>query len=290
MIEKIKYPSKVFSTEDNSELGTPFITYIIATYNCVGKMDILKKTVLSLDGLPIEFIVSDGGSEDGTLEALRGLSNIKIACSTRDEGIYDAWNRAIPYAKGKYIGFIGVDDIPQKEFVLEAMKKDSNSSSDIALMYGDVCLVRKNRYRKIINPLNPKLFLSESPFFDISHQGALHAKYLFDKYRFDKKYKLAGDFHFLIKMRQLGLINSFEKMNALQAVVAEEGVSRSEKAWSIMLNEYRLIEEELKIKIGCSKIITLLAAFRYAPWLFFAIKNIVWAIRGKRVIHVDSPC
>jgi len=268
-------------------LKDPFITYIIATYNCIDRIDVLKSTVLSLDGLPVEFIVSDGGSEDGTLEMLRGISNIIIACSSRDEGIYDAWNKAIPMAKGKYFGFIGVDDIPQKDFVIEAMRKDSRSSSGIALMYGDVRLLRKNRYREIKSPTHPQLLLSEAPFLDIPHQGALHASSLFEKHVFEKKFKIAGDLHFLLKMRQLAMISSYVKLSTLQAVVDEDGVSRSETAWFVLLKEYRMIEEDLKIKIGYSRAkTTLLSSFRHVPWLFMAIKNTAWIFRGKRIVKM----
>lgn len=276
------YYEEIFMTESNEK--SIFITYIVATYNCVSKVDTLKKTISSLDGLPIEFIISDGGSSDGTLEEIKTLSNITVACSSPDEGIYDAWNKAIPNANGKYIGFIGVDDVPQREFIVGAIQKVKSSPSDITLLYGDVCLHRKNRYRKIKSPVFPKLLLSEFPYLDMSHQGLLHSKALFEEYNFDKRYKLAGDLHFLLRARKLNLISSYEKLNEIQAIVAEEGVSRSDTAWFILLREYKMIEEDLKVKIGYSRNKTIiLSMFRYVPWLFSALKNISWYFRGKLI-------
>ena len=109
------------------QLDNCYITYIVATYNCIKEVDVLINTVSSLSDLPVEFIVSDGGSSDGTFEKLKEVPNLIVACSSADKGIYDAWNRAISFAKGKYIGFIGVDDIPQREFIQEAIIASSHT-------------------------------------------------------------------------------------------------------------------------------------------------------------------
>lgn len=60
----------------------------------------------------IEHLVIDGGSTDGTVELLQDLQkNGKIRfISEKDRGIYDAMNKGIRNASGKYIMFLNSDD------------------------------------------------------------------------------------------------------------------------------------------------------------------------------------
>ena len=267
----------------NNKYNECYITYIIATYNCISEVDVLTNTVSTLSDLPIEFVVSDGGSSDGTLDALRNIPDLIIACSSRDKGIYDAWNRALPTAKGKYIGFIGVDDVPQREFIQEAITT-LKSFPDISLLYGDVCLKRNNIYRKIFAPETSSLVTGARPRLDIPHQGMLHSCALFKGNQFNSEFKIAGDLHFLLKARQEGLILSFKKLNKIQAVVDEDGVSRSALAWHILLPEYKSIENELCLKLGYSHTKTkILSFFRYIPSVFMLVKKISWHIRGAKI-------
>lgn len=60
----------------------------------------------------IEHLVIDGGSQDGTVELIREYEKQgKLTCiSEPDKGIYDAMNKGIRLAKGKYIAFLNSDD------------------------------------------------------------------------------------------------------------------------------------------------------------------------------------
>lgn len=63
-------------------------------------------------GLSFEWIVVDGGSEDGTREFLRkrhGEFNLRFI-SEKDRGIYDAMNKGIALAQGRYTLFLNSGD------------------------------------------------------------------------------------------------------------------------------------------------------------------------------------
>lgn len=57
----------------------------------------------------IEIIVVDGGSTDGTVEALRERCNIRLLTGP-DAGVYDAINKGIASATGDVIGLLNSDD------------------------------------------------------------------------------------------------------------------------------------------------------------------------------------
>lgn len=60
----------------------------------------------------IEHIVVDGGSQDGTLDVIRG-NGTRIArwISEKDNGQYDAMNKGLGLATGEVIGFLHADDL-----------------------------------------------------------------------------------------------------------------------------------------------------------------------------------
>lgn len=69
-----------------------------------------------------EHIIVDGGSTDGTVEAMKNIQypiyNIKFI-SEADNGIYDAINKGIKLATGDVIGLLHSDDFYADEFVLQ---------------------------------------------------------------------------------------------------------------------------------------------------------------------------
>ena len=82
--------------------------------NCEG----LKKTidsVLAQTWRDFEWIIIDGGSTDGSKEAIEKvatnpIANISFWCSEPDKGIYNAMNKGIKKANGEYCFFLNSGD------------------------------------------------------------------------------------------------------------------------------------------------------------------------------------
>ena len=88
---------------------------MIATFNDGKVLPNAIESVLSQDlSSDYELIVIDGGSEDQTCDVLDRYSNqLAYWSSEPDHGIYEAWNKGIAVAKGKWIAFLGADDTLQ---------------------------------------------------------------------------------------------------------------------------------------------------------------------------------
>ncbi|MCR5773748.1 MAG: glycosyltransferase [Lachnospiraceae bacterium] len=95
---------------------------------------------------PVEYIVKDGGSSDGTLEKARSYEDrfrergidYRIV-SSPDKGIYDAMNQGIDLAGGELVGIINADDI-YEEICLEAVV-NRYRETDFDLCYGDIRMI-----------------------------------------------------------------------------------------------------------------------------------------------------
>ncbi len=107
---------KMYEVEERKK-QKPLVTIITATYNLIknGRKDWFIQNLESVQNQTyknIEHIVIDGASTDGTIEVLEEYQNkgwIKYY-SEPDKGIYDALNKGILKANGKYVVCLNSDD------------------------------------------------------------------------------------------------------------------------------------------------------------------------------------
>jgi glycosyltransferase involved in cell wall biosynthesis len=106
----VSTPSKRFSLEAQRQ-STPFLSVVVAVRNAAHCIDGLLESYRRERTADTELIVLDGASNDGTWDALiRNRDIVDIATSEVDQGIYDAWNKALPMCRGQFVSFIGADD------------------------------------------------------------------------------------------------------------------------------------------------------------------------------------
>ena len=108
------------------------ISVITATLNSISN---IKKLYLSLKEQTdknFEWIVADGESTDRTIEFLKSINDLNIILSIKkDNGIYDAMNRAIKISKNKYYVVIGSDDLFDNNAIKNYRKIISKEQPDI---------------------------------------------------------------------------------------------------------------------------------------------------------------
>ena len=93
----------------------PIITIITPSLNRAKFIEEAIKSVLNQDYPPVEHIIMDGGSTDGTLDILNSYSHLTVI-SQPDHGMYDAINKGIRMAKGNIIGIRNSDDYYEPNF------------------------------------------------------------------------------------------------------------------------------------------------------------------------------
>jgi len=100
----------------------PVITIITSTLNAASH---LPWTIASVRGQTygnIQWIVVDGASTDGTVELLRDNEDVVDTwISEPDDGIYDAWNKALKHVRGDWVQFLGAGDEFESPTVLEEL-------------------------------------------------------------------------------------------------------------------------------------------------------------------------
>ena len=106
-------------------------------------------------GVEVEHIVQDAGSDDGTLDWLTADKRVK-AFVEKDRGMYDAINRGLERANGEILAYLNCDEqyLPN---TLKAVEQHFREHSEVDVVFGDVVLTdAKGEYlahRKMLPPL-----------------------------------------------------------------------------------------------------------------------------------------
>ncbi len=183
----------------------PLVTVITCTYNLIkgGRDKYIAQCFSSIHNQTyknIEHIVIDGASTDGTLAILeKYAAQGKLQYySEPDDGIYDAMNKGILKAKGKYIAFMNSDDFYNRlDAVEQAVKVLEEQNADFCggnTFFLDETNPANSHYRYA----NLHQVFTLMPF---CHQTMFCLRSVMMKEgMFDTSFKSAGDYDFIIRL------------------------------------------------------------------------------------------
>ncbi|MEO5858720.1 MAG: glycosyltransferase family 2 protein [Pyrinomonadaceae bacterium] len=156
------------------------------TYNCADKVEKTLRSVLSQNEELYELIIVDGASTDDTVERLGNFESNFTLVSESDNGIYNAFNKGIDLATGRYIYFIGAGDCLRPGIL--AQLKDLLPLERPTLVYGK-CYFVKNRYFD-----GRELKTTDFSWTNICHQGEFYHRSIFTLVgKYDERYKVFSD-------------------------------------------------------------------------------------------------
>jgi len=95
-------------------MGLPKISIITPSYNQAKFIERTIQSILNQDYPDLEYIVIDGGSDDGTLEILKKYDDKIIWKSEKDKGLADAINKGLHLATGEIVGYLNSDDLYER--------------------------------------------------------------------------------------------------------------------------------------------------------------------------------
>lgn len=174
----------------------------------------------------LESIVIDGGSKDSSKDVIESFKDkISFFLSEKDNGIYDAMNKGISYAKGNYIWFMNSGDYFTDKCSLCKFIQIIDESDYYDLIYSDIYLFSQNKLKKRIQPNNiTYAHLMKSA---INHQSYILKRRHFEiKENFRLDYKLISDWIFLFELFKKKTISTY-KINLPLVIYNDEGISIS---------------------------------------------------------------
>lgn len=208
----------------------PLITVITVCYNAENTIVETLNNILDQDYDNLEMVLIDGNSTDKTMKLVekniykfneKGI-NI-IWKSERDNGIQDAYNKAMKIAHGEWLIFINSGDKINSTDVFKIFAKQI-ASNDAEVVYGDIMLQDyrsgETHKRSYAEKLDLNFFMKTT----LCHQAVFFKKRLFDCYgEYDLSFKIASDFDRLLVFYLRGA--RFSRIPIVVGFFVNDGVS-----------------------------------------------------------------
>tara|TARA_B100000886_G_scaffold316440_1_gene255080 strand:- start:514 stop:1317 length:804 start_codon:yes stop_codon:yes gene_type:complete len=205
----------------------PKISIITVCFNSAKYIGDNIASVNDQDYPNIEHIFIDGSSTDDTISIIKNMvrGNHKLV-SEPDLGIYNAMNKGIGLASGKYLIFLNSDDMfSENNIITKYVEIINQKSADI--VFSDILFIQRSSKNNIIRTWKAGKFNKRKLKFGWMppHPGVIIKAEIFKKFGgFDEKFKISGDYDFLLRV-----FNVFEGkiiyLNSVSVIMRYGGMS-----------------------------------------------------------------
>jgi glycosyltransferase involved in cell wall biosynthesis len=220
----------------------PTISIITVVYN---GGDLLARTINSIRRQKfknIEYIIIDGGSADTTLEVIKAnLDMVNFWVSESDEGLYDAMNKGLKAASGKYVWFINAGDEIYDEYTLAGIF-DPEKDDETDIYYGSAVIIDSTgqevglRRQKLPGKLN---WRSLKNGMVVSHQSFIVKRSIAPNYNL--RYKCSADIDWVIASLKIAvkIVNTQKNLSRfLEGGRSRQTIIPSLKERFVIMTEY----------------------------------------------------
>lgn len=184
-------------------------TIITATFHAAHTLERTLRSVAQQTFRDVEHIIMDGGSTDGTVQMAKAYQqrnpdlNVTIV-SERDKGLYDALNKGIRAANGRYLIFLNAGDKFHATNTLEKVAECIKNNPDgklPAVVYGETDIVDDAgmflRHRRLQAPERLK-WTSFRQGMLVCHQSFYALREITPEY--DLAYRFSADFDWCVRI------------------------------------------------------------------------------------------
>lgn len=183
---------------------TKLLSIITITFQAEKYIERTLQNVIQQPGFDqVEYLVIDGASKDRTLEIIENYrEKIDVLISEKDQGIYDAMNKGLAAACGKYVLFMNAGDTFATKDTLSYILQDLQNSPDV--LYGETNYITESgEVLGTRSQLTPQKLPQKAVWQDfkygmvICHQSFIAKRSIAPFY--DLKYHLSSDVDWEIK-------------------------------------------------------------------------------------------
>ena len=216
------------------------ISIVTVVFNGKNEISRTIDSVLKQSYKNVQYIIIDGGSNDGTIEIIKNnASNIDIFISEPDKGIYDAMNKGMALANGDYLIFMNAGDTFYNPDVISNIF-DKTEIHKFDLIFGKSISFYKNiekvRYRDF-RLSNKNWYFNWMP----NHQAVFISRKIFRSHKFNLEHKLNSDTIFLRKVFGLYSYKYVDQIVSRFEIGGSSNYYKNFKGFLLILKEsYRL--------------------------------------------------
>ena len=180
------------------------LTVITVCYNASSALEKTIKSIESQICKEFEYLIIDGGSKDETLSIIKKyeplFGNRLKWISEPDKGIYDAMNKGISMANGKWTIYMNAGDVFYNERVimdLLAIQYDRSIGiiyGDVDLDFGEAGIVRRSLHK----------FKQSEVATELCHQAVMTNTQILKEIKYDLSFKIMADLYSFKKIYEMG--------------------------------------------------------------------------------------
>jgi len=180
-------------------LAAPLFSIIVPTLDVEAALGACLDSIAAQTFADYQVVVVDGGSTDRTLEILAAaapaLGARLVAHRGQDQGVYDAMNRGVALATGRWLLFLGADDRLHAPETLAEVAALLDAVDDCQLAHGDVVLRSSGARYGGACDLDRLLFEE-----NLCHQSVFYRRDLFSSIGpYNLRYRIWADWDFNIR-------------------------------------------------------------------------------------------
>lgn len=181
----------------------PLVSVLTVVYNGEKYLEQTIKSVIAQDYNNIEYVVIDGGSNDGTIDIIkRYQDHINIFVSESDKGIYNAINKGLRKCSGQLIKIINADDLLLPRAISAAVNTlKRNNLNDPIILIGNTQVI--DIRGQIVGKITDKRIMFG--FDTFNHPGWFVTTETYRQYGlYDEKYKISSDYEYYLRFKMNG--------------------------------------------------------------------------------------
>ena len=217
----------------------PLFSIITVTWNAA---DVIAPTIQSVQrqtSSDYEMLIIDGASTDDTLAIVRQASIASLRVfSEPDKGLYDAMNKGIARARGRYLIFLNAGDKFADDTVLARLAM--LTADNPGVIYGQTQLVDAEGQVVGKRHLTAPKKLTANSFLNgmvVCHQAFAARRDLVPEY--DLQYKLSADYDWCIKVLKKSPANAYAGKEPIISYLADGMTTRHHRA--SLMERYRIM-------------------------------------------------
>ena len=217
----------------------PLFSIITVTWNAAGVIAPTMQSVQRQTSSDYEMLIIDGASTDDTLAIVRqaSIASLRIF-SEPDNGLYDAMNKGIAQARGRYLIFLNAGDRFADDAVLARLAMLTADRPGV--IYGQTQLVDAEGHVVGKRHLTAPKKLTANSFLNgmvVCHQAFAARRDLVPEY--DLQYKLSADYDWCIKVLKKSPANAYAGKAPIISYLADGMTTRHHRA--SLLERYRIM-------------------------------------------------